>query len=259
MQETTTPAEWEWLSIGRAAELGSSLLQLPMMKGSASFIQALDNPKKVDSWMNAWFETVSSIVLPNTLSALNRVQWEYLPERRGDTRLDSFANIWKAKLFQADELPLKRDMFGRPIQATPGGTTPIVYQLIDVTKSRKIPNDPKIRAIWNVYNATLDGGVIPNSMDRAIKDPKLGKRDLTVKEYNRLQELVGKYRGAYLDALTKTPAWLRAGQEARAKQLKDIWSDSRERALTAFWTEMYNPNGTRLLPSADQQILSSKP
>lgn len=259
MQETATPADWEWLSIGRTAELGATALQMPMLKGSASLIEALDNPKKVDSWMNAWFETASSVALPNTLAALNRVTWDYLPERKGDTRMDSFANIWKAKLFQADELPLKRDMFGRPIKATPDGTTPIAYQLIDVTKSREIPNDPKIRAIWNVYNATLDSGVIPNTIDRTIKDPKLGKRDLTVKEYNRLQELVGKYRGAYLDALTKTPAWLRAGQEARAKQLKDIWSDSRERALTAFWTEMYNPNGVRLLRPADQQILASKP
>jgi len=219
-------------------QLASATLNTTMLKGTSTLLEAIES-QRYDYWLSSMFQAASSIPLPNTLAAVNRTRMVYLPEMKGDTRLDSFANAVKAKLMMTDDLPLKRDFFGRPIQATPASAEPWVYNFIDVTKQRQIPADPFIRQVWDVYQATGDAGAIPSIPSREYTLPGApGKRvTLLAAEYDRYQEIVGTQRQRLLANLMRGEQFQRAPAALKVKAMERVFSAGLELAKVQYRRE----------------------
>ena len=226
-------------------QTGSAALNLSALKGTSALLDAVGN-NQYDRWWNSEFQAVSSIALPNTLATLNRVRQVYMPELRGNGLLESFEGAVKAKLFMTENMPLKRDLFGRPIRITPEGADPWVWNFIDVTKTRQIPADPLIREVYQVYGATRDPAAIPSIPERRIMmpgDPRTRtppvRRELNVREYERYQELVGQARmNLALNHLFRDNRYQRDTDENKVKMLSHSWQAGAEEGKIRFVQEL---------------------
>ncbi|MFA5430093.1 MAG: hypothetical protein WC329_02920 [Candidatus Omnitrophota bacterium] len=231
----------ELLSI--VPQTGAAVLNLSTLKGTSALLDAVQRGQ-YDSWLSAWFQTASSIPLPNTLAAINRARMSYLPELRGDGPLESFEGAVKAKLFMTENMPLKRDLFGRPIRTTPEGDNPWVWNFIDVTKTRQIPADPIMREVYQVYSATRDPGAIPSIPERRVMmpgpktHPPQVPRELTVREYERYQELVGEARMNRMNIWLSNEQYNQLDPAQKVIILEKIWRTGAKEGKMRFVQEL---------------------
>jgi len=191
--KTGTYTQYAGGSVQLAGEALPAVLSMTSIKGTNDFLSALmDN--KMDKWFASYFRAVSSVALPNTLSALNRTTMETIPEASGNSLKDAMANALKTRLWMYQDLPSKRDILGRPIKSTPDSSTPWFHQLFDITKGQNIPADPVARKIWKLFQQTgYNAEAIPSIPDQSIRTPR-GTAKLTDKQYERFIELVGQER-----------------------------------------------------------------
>lgn len=192
----------------RVPQLGRAMVNMTMLKGTATLLRAVEEGK-YDSWFRTAMQAASSIPLPSTLAAVNRARQQYIPEARGDTNWETFQNIVKGKLMMTDDLPVKRDLFGRPVKRTPQGANPWVYNLLDLTKARQIPTDPMVRQVWDVYSQTQDGGAVPSVPNREFLVPRGLRRPeklvrLNTRQYDRFLEMVGEERMKLMNQATES-------------------------------------------------------
>jgi hypothetical protein len=173
-------------------EMMSGALQMSMMKGTADLLKSIQD-ENYERWFSNYFKTASSLILPNTLEKLNRATQVYLPETNSTDLNTRLANAIKTKLWMTEDLPIKRDLFGRPIKSTPAGEDPWLYHFIDITASHEIPRDPVLKEIAGLYKATSDGEVIPTVPSRKITFRNT-THELTDSEYEHFIELTGNYR-----------------------------------------------------------------
>jgi hypothetical protein len=219
-------------------ELASATLNLASMKGTADLLETIQS-KDYDRWLARYFQTAASIPIPNTLSAINRARQVYLPELDSKDPVKRFENFAKAKLMMTEDLPLKRDLFGRPIPATPEGADPWVYNFLDVTKSRNIPSDPVIREIYDLYTRTQEGAVIPSQPGRRLTLPgREDSVDLDDRQYERYLELVGKARLSKMEALIKRADYRRTGDAGKIKLISAVYEGGLTKGKLAIEKEL---------------------
>jgi hypothetical protein len=231
------------------SETGAAMLNMASLKGTANLLDSIAN-KTYNQFLPAWFQAVTAIPIPNSYSAFDRTKQVYLPDLKGDGTLtnNSFVNAVRAKLGMTDNLPLRRDLLGRPIPRTPYGAISWLYQLFDVTKVQKIANDPIMREIYMVYTATGDAAAIPSIPDDKIMLPgnpvtRKGPiaKDLNRKEYERYSELVGQAR---LDIVQKrlfpSNQYQRATPEHKLKMLNNAWQSGADEGKNKFIKELLN-------------------
>lgn len=214
----TVASDYLLPSITAPMETLQAAMGMTMLKGSSTLLTALESGR-TDYWLSQMFMATSSIALPNTLAALNRATQTYLPETRGDTWHESFANAVRGKLFMTDDLPLKRDLFGRPIQRTPEGSNNWWYNLLDVTKGRSIPDDPPTREVARVYEATGDAACIPSVPARI-------RKDMLNAEYEEYLATVGSIRLELAQRVTSLPGYSSATPANRLLILSRLWRDA---------------------------------
>lgn len=242
--------------IGIGSVYGKTVLAMPLLKGMNGLLEALQDPFKTERWLVDTMGTMSAVAVPGTVAALSRASWQYVPERRGDTVLDSFINVYRARTFQQEGLPVKRGLFGERIESTPAGSHPVLYHMIDVTKARRIPDDPRFRAVADAFTATQNPDAIPSVGDRSpLKDPRTGKgRQLTALEWDRLDKYTGKLRGALVDRLIASPGWAKASPEMRVEALRKSYAMGREEAVKYFWMEKYRAD---LISPRQREMMSA--
>lgn len=144
------------------------------LKGTNSLLSAMldGSGATLDKWISDYYGVVSSIALPNTLSAVSRSMREALPDKLQikdieegeflERPINVFAEVIKRKLPGADEdLPRRIDIWGREVPQTPEGADPVLYNFVDVTKGREVAYDPVTISIYKIFKATEDGDVIP--------------------------------------------------------------------------------------------------
>ena len=144
------------------------------LKGTNSLLSAMldGSGATLDKWISDYYGVVSSIALPNTLSAVSRSMRESLPDKLQikdieegeflERPINVFAEVIKRKLPGADEdLPRRIDIWGREVPQTPEGADPVLYNFVDVTKGREVAYDPVTLSIYKIFKATEDGDVIP--------------------------------------------------------------------------------------------------
>jgi hypothetical protein len=116
---------------------------------------------KVEKWMQSYFKAASATVLPNTLSAMNRAQREFLPDMRvtrdmspAERLVKTLEYTIKDRTFNTDDVPVRVDWKGNRIKQNPEGANPLAYQLFDITKARQAEADPVSNEMWRLYEST---------------------------------------------------------------------------------------------------------
>ena len=113
----------------------------------------------IEKWMYGTAKAMTSVALPNTLSAINRVDREFLPDTRVLENMDRSSRVL-AKLKYAimdrtfrldDAVPVRTNWKGQPIKQTPTGADPFEYHIYDVSKARTAEADPVSNEIYRLY------------------------------------------------------------------------------------------------------------
>ena len=244
--------------------VGSALLDMGMMKGSYSLLQALKE-RRWQGWVVQWAETVSSVVFPNTLKAVARMKLDWVPETRTIAREATDEAKWesagreivnriesktyvlqllgekmggKTAMAMAD-MPVRTDLFGRPVPQTPVGRNPLVFHGVDVYKASKIPEDVYAGEIRRIWDATNDDDVIPSIPGPVMTDPRTGRQvRLTERQHARLKELVGWYSRQVLANAMSNRGWATADPRVKVALLKGFWSRIPDVARMQLWSEM---------------------
>ena len=115
-----------------------------------------------------------------------------------------------------DYLPLKRDLWGKPVKQTPEGRNALLYHLFDISKNRQVTSDPVALELYDLWRTTAKREVIPSIPERSIT---VENKDipLTSKQYERYVELVGQKRRSNMDRLVVNPRFQDLSKEQKIK------------------------------------------
>jgi len=206
------------------------------LKGTNSLLSAMLDGKRdrMDRWIANYFGTVSSIVFPNTLSAVSRAMSDSLPEKikvkdiegenTAEKTLNLFGEVLKRKIpGYAEDLPKKIDIWGREIPQTPEGADPVMYNFFDFTKSREATYDKTTLAIYKLFKETENGDVIP---PKPLEQFMIGneKYRLSPELYEKYSKIRGRANRAAAEALLGDAGFRRLGSEDKVRALKSAYS-----------------------------------
>jgi hypothetical protein len=223
---------WAW-SLQLPPALGSAMLDYSMMKGTATLLSAIQEGHP-ESWLAQMADTLGSVVLPNTLRSLSRAELVYLPESRSypsDPTEEAKAAAlgrdiaWKLRLklhiadvawkkmggkgpFAIDQIPVRTDLFGRPVRMTPEGKNPWIHHLVDTTKAERIPADQYAREVGRLSRELNNNDVIPTIPGHRLTHPVTQRTiiltDQQTAEYKRIHGALTMWG---LDNLMRSPQW----------------------------------------------------
>lgn len=227
----------------------------------ASSVGTDDFSRSLERWVSSFFKASTSVVLPNTLSALNRANREYMPDMRvtkdmsaSERILKQLEYVIKDRTFNTSEIPVRIDWKGNPVKQTPTGASSIAYQLFDITKARQAESDPVSNEIYRLWDAT---GILTEAVGtpgyaqkRAFTPPKPGglskkeqraidklprkytflddaefldsKLFLNTTELNSLMELSGKHRYNKIQEFMKSDGYKKMSDEDRVEAINNI-------------------------------------
>lgn len=223
-------------TISTLIEVPAYVLEQSFMRGTSTLISAISD-RQWNYWLTNTFNAVSSIPIPNTLSALNRASWEYIPELKGNDLGERLSNVIKAKTFRTEDLPLKINLWGEPIKQTPVGRNAWMYQLLDVTKSQDIQLKPESKFIYDLYNKTQDSRVIP-SMPKRKLTINSKQVELDSKDYERFLILVGQARYNQLRNFVGSKAASSMTDEQAVDYIDRLYGIGRDYGKNMFLYEM---------------------
>jgi hypothetical protein len=147
----------------------SEALDQSFLQGMESFLQVLTSLKAGDAsaeraierFTNSIMKVASSAVLPNSMSATNRAQREWMPDMRvsRDMPLEErlathFKYIIKDRFWSTSDLPIRVNWKGEDIPQTPDERNGIFYHLFDITNARQGASDMVTNEIWRLYENT---------------------------------------------------------------------------------------------------------
>ena len=153
----------------------SEALDQSFLQGMESFLQVLTSLKagsssaerSVEKFLSSIMRSASSSVLPNSLSALNRSQREWMPDMRvsrdmplEDRLYTHFKYIIKDRLFSTSDLPIRVNWKGEDIPQTPDERNGVFYHLFDITNASQGASDAVTNEIWRLYNTTGHASLI---------------------------------------------------------------------------------------------------
>jgi hypothetical protein len=211
---------------------GSLALDQSFLKGTSTFLDALKS-KSYDKWLQSTFNAITSIPLPNTLASINRMNREYMPSLRGDDLPSKLNNVIKAKTFNTDDLPVMRNLWGDEVKQTPEGSNPFLYNMLDVTKGREVPEDPLNEAVYNLYIKTQNSDVIPSQPSRTIII-KGKKQKLTDAQYWDMAGYIGRERRKQAEKIINTPAFKTRADDVKIRLLSAAYVRGAEIGKRAF-------------------------
>jgi hypothetical protein len=172
------------------------------VQGAETILSAVSTPDGAKNIIPQLGKTFVTMGIPNTVSQTFRASNDYMRDLYTDDQLQTFANIIKEKVGNVEDLPIKYDMWGKPIKQTPDGSNPYVYQIIDIFRSQKILQDPITYAVFDIQRKTRDDGAIPNSIDDTFT-----KKDFKVKldkeQKSELTKMVGQERRKLVERILK--------------------------------------------------------
>jgi hypothetical protein len=217
-------------------------LDQSFLSGTSSFLEAMKNPdpegQELQNWVRNAFRAVTSIAVPNSVEALSRAEYEYIPDLKGDSLTDTLKNTWDYKVMQlpeGDRAVLKRDVWGDPVRRNPEGKNPYINQFIDVTRTETKTADPFKQRLVDLYQETGTPDVYPTLPQR-----NLSVEDVTVKltpqDYEDYQEIVGKLRRQYAERIVNDPRFNAASTipEQKIMALKAAYAEGAKAGKQQF-------------------------
>lgn len=208
------------------------------LKNTSNLLSALSK-QKADTWLATYVDSLTSIPLPNTLTALSRAMREHKPELRGDSLDQRLENQLKNRLgFLGldQDLPLKRDLWGRPVKETEDSSTPLVAQFLDVGKSHQVGDDPLPIHLYSLWRRTASDQVIPTPPSGNLTVKNVTYK-LTREQTSRLQELVGQRRYEIGQALIENPSFVSLPDAAQLQLLQQAWEKGSKHGKIEFLAE----------------------
>jgi len=202
------------------ATLGYAVNQ-SFLKGTADALDAIAN-QKFDQWFQGYAGSLLDVATPRQLENIARSMRQNVPVVAGDSNVKTLENVLRARLGAfgfADTLPLKRDLWGRPIRETPTGALPWVHQNFDVSKTRTIADDPVNLALYSLWRQTADPRVLPTPPDANYIFQR-ERFTLTKEQIGRLQELTGSARRRLAERVVLAPGFQRASTEGQIAMLQ---------------------------------------
>ena len=168
----------------------------PLLGMSSAMGALLDWERRGESFLRDMGNAVSSIAVPNSVTAGMKTQYEHIPELEGKTTAETFRNIWNYKTHQLDgNHPSKVGLLGEKIERTPSGVNPWTYHLVNPIDLRSPEKKRTYQFIEKLYRKTGDTGVIPGHPTERFTDPRTSESyKLDPENLALLQEHVGKGR-----------------------------------------------------------------
>lgn len=230
-----------WLAILRQSTLEQARFGLnqSFLSGVEGMLTAIKDGN-TENYVRQWANTVSSIPLPNTLATVSRATREYKPDLKADTFAKQMENIARNKLgFTGldDYLPLKRDLWGKPMLETPKDRNALLYQFFDISKNRQVTDDAVPLELYRLWRKTGDTKVIPSIPEKTLT---VGKQNyvLTPEQQSRFVELVGEARRNIVDAVVINPNFHNLPDEAKVNLLDKIYREGLQAGKVKLWQEM---------------------
>ena len=219
--------------------VASYTLNQTFLKSTNTLLNAIAK-EDYDSYLESLWGTITSIPFPNTLQAFNKASRENMIDPKTDDSLQLFKNVLKSKMPEfmreavgADELPLKRDMWGNPIKQTPEGANPFLYNFLDVTRSRTVPSDDTNLALYKLWKETGDADVLPSIPSRNVMDKNITYK-LDESQYAIYQEYVGQRRKALVDKLFESVTFDGMEPDFKIKALQKAYDRGAEDGKRQF-------------------------
>lgn len=219
--------------------VASYTLNQTFLKSTNTLLNAISK-EDYDSYLESLYGTISSIPFPNTLQAFNKANRENMIDPKTDNNLQLFANVLKSKMPEfakeaigAEDLPLKRDMWGNPVKQTPEGANPFLYNFLDFTRSRIVPSDETNLALYKLWKETGNANVLPSMPSRDVMDKKVVYR-LDENQYSIYQEYIGQRRKAIIDGLFQSPTFEGMEPEFKVKALEKAYERGAEDGKRQF-------------------------
>jgi hypothetical protein len=219
--------------------VASYTLNQTFLKSTNTLLNAISK-EDYDSYLESLYGTISSIPFPNTLQAFNKASRENMVDPRTDDSLQLFANVLKSKMPEfareaigAEELPLKRDMWGNPVKQTPEGANPFLYNFLDFTRSRIVPSDESNLALYRLWKETGNADALPSVPSRNVMDKKITYK-LDENQYAIYQEYVGQRRKALVDNLFQSATFDGMDPDFKIKALEKAYERGAEDGKRQF-------------------------
>jgi len=219
--------------------VASYTLNQTFLKSTNTLLNAIAK-EDYDSYLESLYGTITSLAFPNTLQAFNNASRENMVDARTDDSLQLFANVLKKKMPEfmreavgAEELPLKRDMWGEPVKQTPEGANPFLYNFLDFTRTRSVPSDETNLALYKLWKETGSEKVLPSVISRDVMDKKITYK-LDENQYSIYQEYVGQRRKALTDSLFQSSTFEGMDSDFKIKALERAYERGAEDGKRQF-------------------------
>ncbi len=167
--------------------------------------------------------------MPNTVEALARAQYQYIPELKGDNLTETLKNTWRYKTLEVpegDRALLKRDLWGDSISRVTPGENPYITQFVDVTRAQRKPGDPFKQQLVDLYQVTESPDVYPALPTRNITVEGITAK-LTPEDYDKYQQFVGRARRQFAEQIVANPRFQAVDTipEAKILALQEAYSE----------------------------------
>lgn len=210
-------------------------LNQSFLRGVSGVLDAVKDGN-ADTFLQSYANTITSIPLPNTLTAISRANREYKPELKGQNLGEQFANVFKNRVGDTADLPLKRGLWGEPLRETPKDRNALVYHFFDITKGKQVTDDPVPLELYRLYRKTANTSIIPSPPEKTFTFARTTYL-LTPEQRSRLAELVGTQRRQIVDKLFINPKWHELPDEMKIKMLKRVYDRGLDIGKAKFWME----------------------
>lgn len=168
-------------------------------QGTGTLLASISD-NEYSKWSNQMVKTlVTGLAVPNTVYQSFKAGNDYSRNVYTEDQVKDWANIVKERYGNLEGLPIKYDMFGKPIKLTPEGSNPYVYHLIDIFRTQKILQDKNTYYVFDLYKKTGDKSVIPSSVKDVIDEEGGLYEKLTSEQKSELQRIVGEERAKYVN------------------------------------------------------------
>ena len=206
-------------------------MEQSFLAGTASLLEALKGGQgSTQRWLTQTSRAVSSVALPNTMSAITRATDSYLY----DTRQEETSKMIEALMYDrlgftgipqeiGVEYPIRVDMWGNDVDRTPKGRNALYYHLFDVSKAQNVPTNKLSLEVYNLYRNTLNPNSVPNLPKRTFfyegnkyYIPKTTEGNTLLNEYAKV---IGQARKRQAEKEIEKNSYKNASIEERANKM----------------------------------------
>jgi hypothetical protein len=205
-------------------EQASFTVNQSFLKGATGVLDAIRN-RNLDNYINNVENMLLNIPTPNLLTSISRATRQYKPDMQSDTLSEELKNVVRNRFGFAgfdDYLPLKRDLWGKPMLETPKGANALLYHFFDISKGKQVTSDPVALELYDLWRSTGETRVIPSIPERRLTFESY-RFPLPPDKYEKYVELIGAYRYAMVREMVENPEWQAETVEGRVKKLDSAY------------------------------------